>query len=192
MLAYRYCGARGAQRRGLFVGFEMSQVETVVIASPFGPFSVSWSVDGLTRVRLLVDGAAAVAPPDAPAEVRPAVERLVAYFSGQRIGFVDLALDTGGVPPFHARIYAALRQIGYGAVTTYGALAVAAGSDVGASRAVGVAMGKNPWPVVVPCHRVLAGNKLGGFSAPGGAQTKQRLLVLEGAYDAAGTPDLFG
>jgi methylated-DNA-[protein]-cysteine S-methyltransferase len=168
----------------------MSEDQTIAIASPFGPFAVSWSAEGLTRVRLLVDEADTSAG-SAPSYVRPAVERLTAYFSGERVDFCDLVLDTRDLPPFHARIYAALRQIGYGAVTTYGALAVAAGSDVGASRAVGVALGKNPWPVIVPCHRVLAGTKLGGFSAPGGAQTKRRLLLLEGAFDAAGTPDLF-
>jgi len=89
-------------------------------------------------------------------------------------------LDLSGLPEFHRRAYQLLLGFGWGQVTTYGEMARALG-DVGLSRAVGQAMGANPMPLVIPCHRVLASNgKAGGFSAPGGAATKQKMLALEG------------
>jgi len=91
-----------------------------------------------------------------------------------------LDLDLEGVPPFHRRVYEALRGVPAGATVTYGELAALAGAP-GASRAVGQAMAKNPVPILVPCHRVLAaGGAAGGFSAAGGLELKARLLELEG------------
>lgn len=102
------------------------------------------------------------------------------YLAGTREDFSDIAVDLAGIGPFHAKVYAALRTVGWGEVTSYGALARAVG-EPDAARAIGQAMGQNPVPVVIPCHRVLAaGGKVGGFSAPGGAATKRRLLALEG------------
>ena len=104
------------------------------------------------------------------------------YFDGVRESFDSIALDTVGVSPFNAAVYAALRAVAWGQLTTYGALAGLAGAP-GAARAVGAAMASNPWPIVVPCHRVLAAsNKIGGFSAYGGADTKRDLLTLEGVH----------
>jgi methylated-DNA-[protein]-cysteine S-methyltransferase len=91
-----------------------------------------------------------------------------------------------------AAIYAVLRTVPFGRTTTYGELAEQAGHP-GAARAVGVAMARNPWPIVVPCHRVLAKHgMLGGFSAPGGVLTKRRLLELEGAKVDSAMPTLPG
>ena len=111
---------------------------------------------------------------------------------GRRVDFSQLELDLAGVSDFHRAIYDAARRIGWGETVTYGELAEQVGSP-GAARAVGQAMGRNPIPVIIPCHRVLAsGRKIGGFSAPGGAVTKTRLLALEGVHLDKGTPLLPG
>jgi methylated-DNA-[protein]-cysteine S-methyltransferase len=95
-------------------------------------------------------------------------------------------VDYGRLGEFEVRVCEALRRVGPGETTTYGALAAAVG-DPGAAQAVGRAMSRNPVPIVVPCHRVLAaGGRIGGFSAYGGTITKARLLDLEGAV--AGGP----
>ena len=90
-------------------------------------------------------------------------------------------LDLAGQDAFFAQIYDALRRVGWGRTTTYGALAKEVGAGREAARDVGEAMAKNPAPLIIPCHRVLAaGGKIGGFSAPGGSKTKARMLELEG------------
>jgi methylated-DNA-[protein]-cysteine S-methyltransferase len=110
-----------------------------------------------------------------------AATRIVALFEGARDDLTDLPLDLRDVPPFHREVYEATRRIPPGETRTYGEIAKVVGSP-GASRAVGGALGKNPFPIVVPCHRVLAaGGKSGGFTAPGGVDTKWRMLALEGA-----------
>lgn len=92
-----------------------------------------------------------------------------------------LVLDMEGVPPFHQRVYALARQIPPGETLTYGELARQLG-EPGAARAVGQALGANPFAPVVPCHRILAaGAKSGGFSASGGVNTKLRMLLTERA-----------
>lgn len=149
-----------------------------------GVCTIMWSDRGVTRL-LLPDpdraaGAAAngvTATP--PSETMRCIARLQSYFSGAAVDFSDIALDFERVDPGTVPVYQALRRIGWGQFTTYGQLATAAGKP-GMARAIGVAMARNPWPVIVPCHRVLAaGVRLGGFSAPGGARTKERLLMLE-------------
>jgi methylated-DNA-[protein]-cysteine S-methyltransferase len=91
----------------------------------------------------------------------------------------ELALDESVVEAFPLSVYRATRAIGPGEVATYGEIARAIG-DPGAARAVGAALGANPWPIVVPCHRVLAADgALHGFSAPGGIVTKRRMLEIE-------------
>jgi methylated-DNA-[protein]-cysteine S-methyltransferase len=113
------------------------------------------------------------------------------YFEGERIDFGGVALDLSGVGSFQRAIYDAARALAWGETATYGDLARQAGSP-GAARAVGQAMGHNPVPIIIPCHRVLAaGRKIGGFSAHGGALTKQRLLAMEGVH-LGGTPLLPG
>ena len=92
---------------------------------------------------------------------------------------------------FEQAAYAALRKVTWGQTVTYGDLAHALG-DPGAARAIGVAMGRNSWPLIVPCHRVLGANGwLGGFSAPGGTVTKKALLEREGVYPDGGQLALF-
>lgn len=142
--------------------------------------------DALTRANLLARQPDAVeSPEDAPeAEswpdfVKHAVQSIRAHLAGQPHDLRDLPLDWHGVQPFEARVYVAARALGPGQTCTYGEMAHAIG-EPGAMRAVGQVLGHNRWPLVVPCHRVLAaGGRLGGFSAPGGSETKRRLLVLE-------------
>jgi methylated-DNA-[protein]-cysteine S-methyltransferase len=100
---------------------------------------------------------------------------------GERADLSGVALDMDGVPPLHRRVYEIARTIAAGSTSTYGAIAARLDGACDA-RAVGEALGRNPFPVVVPCHRVLAANgRLGGFSAHGGAATKRRMLIIEGA-----------
>ena len=105
-----------------------------------------------------------------------AARQLDAYFAGKLSRF-DLPLRPQGTP-FEGRVWAAMQQIPYGETRSYGDLAGAIGS---VPRAVGRACGRNPIPIVIPCHRVLARDGLGGYSGDGGLATKTRLLALEGA-----------
>ena len=105
----------------------------------------------------------------------------MALLRGERIGLDDVALDMEDVLEFHRRVFELARTIPAGRTSTYGELATQLG-DPGSARAVGEALGRNPFPIVVPCHRVLAASgKLGGFSAHGGTDTKRRMLIIEGA-----------
>ena len=104
---------------------------------------------------------------------------------------MEVELDTTGLAAFSARVYEISRAIPPGRTLTYGDIAKRLG-DLSRSRAVGQALGANPWPIVVPCHRILAaGGRKGGFSAPGGTDTKLRMLEIEGAL-APETLPLFG
>lgn len=168
-----------------------------------GAVGVAWSTDGITRLQLpessrssterrLRGRSVSTVKGQPPPPIERAIDDVQRYMAGERIDFADTTLDLTGVGPFHRSIYEALRRIGWGETTTYGALARQAG-DPGAARAVGQAMGRNPVPVIIPCHRVLAsGGKAGGFSAFGGADTKQRLLALEGVRLGSEMPLLPG
>ena len=158
-----------------------------------GVCAIAWSDDGVTRFRLPETSAAASERgmlrrlPDAkpavpPPNVAAAVDAAKRYFAGERIEFFDIALDLDGQDEMFLKIYDAARRIGWGRTTTYGGLAKELGAQGWeAARDVGQAMAKNPIPLIIPCHRVLAaGGKLGGFSAPGGSATKQRMLEMEG------------
>jgi methylated-DNA-[protein]-cysteine S-methyltransferase len=128
---------------------------------------------------------------DAPEALRPVIAGVQALMRGEKADLQDVALDLSRVPDFHARVYEVARAIPPGETLTYGEVAERLGDKL-LARAVGEALGKNPWPILVPCHRVTAaGGKLGGFSARGGALTKLKLLDIEGAR-AAGQKDLFG
>jgi len=121
-----------------------------------------------------------------PSFLVPLAETLVRYFAGERIdpARVRVPLHPGRITTFRKAVYAALRRTRLGRVTTYGDLARRAGSP-GAARAVGTALARNPLPLVIPCHRVLGSDGgLHGFSAPGGLETKRRLLELEGILSA--------
>jgi methylated-DNA-[protein]-cysteine S-methyltransferase len=153
---------------------------------------IAWNDVGITRFQLPAKSAEATerlmrrrlpqaepgAPPPAVAEAVAAAKR---YFAGEEIDFSGFTLDLDGQLPFFKQIYAAARRVGWGHTTTYGALAKELGAGPEAARDVGQAMAQNPVALIIPCHRVLAaGGKVGGFSAPGGAVAKQRMLELEG------------
>lgn len=163
-----------------------------------GPCGIAWSDVGLTCVqlpeasreqteaRLLArakDAGAHAAPRAIPAWVTRAIELARAHLDGRSSPDAELAtvpLDLARVTPFAEKVYRELQRVPAGATVTYGELARTVGSP-GAARAIGRAMATNPFPLFVPCHRVLASNgKAGGFSAFGGLVTKERILTLEG------------
>ena len=169
--------------------------------SPIGVCGLGWSEAGLrslllpeeTPARLRISlaealpGGAERAPPP---EVEGWIVAIRALLQGEPRDLLEVPLDRRGVSEFPCRVYELTRRILPGQTRTYGELARGLGSP-GAARAVGRALGRNPWPLVVPCHRVLAaGGGTGGFSAPGGVGTKLRLLTIEGAIPAP-EADLF-
>ena len=116
----------------------------------------------------------------ATGEAKHAAEGIAALLRGEPSDLSGILLDMSTLPPFHRRVYAAARAIPRGATVTYGALAGSVGAPC-AARAVGQALARNPFPLLVPCHRVTGANgQMGGFSAPGGIATKLRLLAIEG------------
>lgn len=170
-------------------------METTVFDTALGRFGIGWTAGGVARLQLpgldpaelLVRiGRGGAVPGDPPRDIEAVINLIEDYADGSVVDFRGTALDLDGVPEFHRRVYQLLLDYGWGETTSYGALARALG-DVTLSRAVGQAMGANPIPLLIPCHRVLASNgKAGGFSAPGGAESKLRMLALEGV--AVGAP----
>jgi methylated-DNA-[protein]-cysteine S-methyltransferase len=129
------------------------------------------------------------APPGFVAEAIAKVKRLLA---GEKIDLSDIALDLSGCSDFERAVYAAAQAIPCGETRTYGELAAEVGQKQ-AAQAVGLALGRNPVPIIVPCHRILAASGgSGGFSAPGGVSTKFRILQIEGAVRGGEPPSLFG
>jgi methylated-DNA-[protein]-cysteine S-methyltransferase len=140
------------------------------------------------RLKRRCPGASEQAP---PAAVQHAIDGIVALLAGGTADLSDVALDMEGVPEFNRRIYEITRSIPPGSTITYGEIAARLGGGPELARDVGTAMGQNPFPPIVPCHRVVAaGQKAGGFSARGGVKTKLRLLAIEGAQ-VEGTLPLF-
>jgi methylated-DNA-[protein]-cysteine S-methyltransferase len=170
--------------------------------TPLGWAAVAWTSAGLASVRLpqarreAVLAAVKRRTPDAeeappPPPVAAVIADIHSLLAGGKPDFADAPIDLASTPAFNARVYAVAREIPPGETLTYGEVAERLG-DKRLARDVGQALGQNPWPIVVPCHRVTAaGGKLGGFSAPGGATTKLKLLAIEGAA-AAAQGDLFG
>ena len=166
-----------------------------------GCCGMAWGAAGIVAVQLPEANAAATrarllrrAQSDAEVRPPPAVQRAIddvcALLQGEARDFASVRLDCSGVPDFHRRVYALARAIPPGATRTYGDIAAELG-DRGAARAVGQALGRNPFAPIVPCHRVLAaGGRIGGFSATGGAATKRRMLAIEAKF-AGGSPGLF-
>ncbi len=166
-----------------------------VFETAIGHCGIAWDGDALVGV-LLPEGSEqatrarmrrlhpALPPVDigrTPAYVREAIDRIAAMLSGEPDDLRDLPLDLTRVPAFHQRVYELVRDIPLGRTLTYGEVANRLG-DPGAARAVGQALGRNPFAPVIPCHRVLAsGSRSGGFSAGGGVATKLRMLQAEGA-----------
>jgi methylated-DNA-[protein]-cysteine S-methyltransferase len=163
-----------------------------VFETAMGFCAIAWSNAGVSRFQLPTRTAEATerlmrrrafgAEPGAPPEsIAAVVEAAKRYFAGEETDFSQVQVDLAGEDAFFARIYGALRRVDWGRTTTYGVLAKEVGAGREAARDVGEAMAKNPMPLIIPCHRVLAaGGKLGGFSAPGGSKTKTRMLELEG------------
>jgi methylated-DNA-[protein]-cysteine S-methyltransferase len=160
-----------------------------------GHCGIAWSEFGLTGVQLPESDESATRArmsrrfPQCgeglpPIPVQEAISDVVALLDGAPRVPIDLSnivLDMDGVPLFHQRVYALARRLLPGETTTYGEIARKLG-DPGAARAVGQALGANPFAPIVPCHRVLAANgRAGGFSAAGGVSTKLRLLLIERA-----------
>ncbi|CAH1654301.1 methylated-DNA--[protein]-cysteine S-methyltransferase [Chelatococcus asaccharovorans] len=153
---------------------------------------IAWNESGITGFQLPSRSAATAErdclrrlaeaePGDPPPVVAATIAAARRYFEGEPVDFSDVTLDLGEQDPMFTAIYAATRALRWGETTTYGALAKLLGAGPEAARDVGQAMAKNPVPLIIPCHRVLAaGGKVGGFSAPGGAQSKIRMLALEG------------
>ncbi len=124
-------------------------------------------------------------------EVQRAVDGITALLRGEAIDLTAIALDIEELPAFNRRVYEVARAIPPGATLSYGEIAAKLGEPPQAARDVGQALGQNPIPIIVPCHRVLAANgKPGGFSASGGVTTKLRLLTIERAK-TSDTPSLF-
>ena len=179
----------------------MAAIGSCFFDTAVGRCAVVWGTRGLVRVLLPERDERATSarlrrafprtptgPP--PQDVRSAIVAMVALLDGAAEDLSAIVLDLDGVPAFHQRVYQVARAIPPGEVLTYGEVAARLG-DKGAARAVGQALGRNPFPIVVPCHRVIAaGGRLGGFSAEGGATTKRRMLVIEGAL-APTPPTLF-
>jgi len=183
----------------------MDQTQHHLFDTPIGVCGVAWNTRGLCAVQLpekdpatterrLVKKSGSTGPGDPPPAVQALVADIQNYLGGERVDFSDVAVDLSGIDDLRCRIYQALRGIAFGRTTTYGELARSIGStDWEGARDVGLAMGSNRIPIVIPCHRVLAaGGKLGGFSAYGGAKTKQKLLALEGVRLDDGPPRLPG
>src|ERR1044072_2589823 len=163
-----------------------------VFETKLGFAAIAWGEKGITRFRLpFPDRASAEAQfkgkataQELPPSVAAVVDQAVRYFAGEQIDFSPIELDLSGVDPFRRPIYDALRKVKFGETVTYGELAKRSGVTVPqAAQEVGVAMARNPVPLIIPCHRVLAaGGKLGGFSAPGRTVAKERMLALEGVF----------
>lgn len=152
--------------------------------TPFGMCAIAWSEGGLTRF-LLPDperrstGQTEADPPSWVAEIIARVQR---HLAGELQDFADVRYDFGRVPEFVRSVLRATLDVKPGHTATYGELATALGQPPAASRAVGAALGDNPWPLLIPCHRIIAATgKMTGFSGPGGVATKVKLLALEGA-----------
>lgn len=168
-----------------------------VVDTVLGPCGVAW--DERERVTAVAlpdrDADAVVAHLRAPVVDPPPVivdvaERMAALLAGRDIDLTDVVVADESLPDFDRRVYAVTSAIPRGSTLTYGDVAARLGQP-GAAQAVGRALGRNPFPIVVPCHRILgAGTEIGGFSAPGGVATKRSILAAEGVA-GFGEPTLF-
>lgn len=160
----------------------------LLFETAIGTCAVRWSEAGITEVDLPRRRPPFTGPRlddardgDLPETVRRAVAEIVGLLDGERRDLRWIELDERHLDPFRRRVYAATREIEAGATASYGEIARAIGEPREA-RAVGAALAQNPFPIIVPCHRVLAaGGALHGFSAPGGLATKRRMLEIEQA-----------
>jgi methylated-DNA-[protein]-cysteine S-methyltransferase len=176
-------GSARAIYRGM-VEFSLFLTEVGTCAVAWGPAGIRTvllpeSSEQRTRARLLrrLPRARQATP---PASIQAVIDDIVALLQGAPRDLRQAQLDLSGIAAFEQRVYEVARRIEPGCTLSYGEVAARCG-DPAAARAVGQALGSNPFPIIVPCHRVLAaGGRSGGFSAPGGTLTKLRLLQLEG------------
>jgi methylated-DNA-[protein]-cysteine S-methyltransferase len=173
-------------------------MEFTLFDTALGRCGIAWGPRGISAVQLPEADEQALrrrlartmpsaheSPP--PPEVQNAIDAIVALLDGEPRDLATVALDMERLPEFNRRVYAVARAVPPGGTITYGEIAERIG-ERGAAQAVGQALARNPFPIIVPCHRVLAaGGALGGFSARGGVATKRRMLAIEGA----GAPTLF-
>jgi len=179
----------------------MTNTHFAIFDTAIGRCGIVWGPRGINGVQLPMGDEAKTRtrirqsrgdiPEAAPtAEVQRAIDGIVELLAGKPNDLADIALDLDGVPEFNRGVYDIARRIPPGQTLTYGDIAKRLGG-VELSRDVGQALGRNPCPIVVPCHRVLAaGGKPGGFSANGGVVTKLKMLAIEGAV-VNHTPSLF-
>jgi len=167
---------------------------SAIFATALGACAIAWSERGIVRgflpepseeaarslLRRRLSGATEVKPPEA---VAAAIEDIKALLAGRAVDLSHIALDWAGVSDFNRRVYEIARAIPPGETLSYGEIAARL-DDPALARDVGQAMGENPFPPIVPCHRVVAaGSKLGGFSARGGSDTKRKLLAIEAVHE---------
>ena len=180
----------------------MDAEHIAIFTTPIGHCALVWNSGGITAVALPERNEAALRAtlsrqhpgasesPPTP-EIHAIIEALLALLGGAQPDLSRAKLNMERIPAFRRRVYEVARRIPAGETRTYGELARELG-QAGAARAVGRALGSNPFPLIVPCHRILAANgKHGGFSATGGVALKLDLLSREGAQLST-TPDLFG
>lgn len=178
----------------------MSESGFALFATAIGHCGIVWSERGVAGVQLPEGGEhatrsriqrrfPAVREAVPPGRVQRVIDDIVALLTGEPRDLNGVQLDTGTLSDFQRRVYEVARTIPAGSTLSYGEIAERLGDRL-LARDVGEALGQNPFPVIVPCHRVMAaGGKMGGFSAPGGVRTKLRLLSIEGAQP--GGPTLF-
>ena len=174
-----------------------------IFDTAIGRCAIAWGDGGVIGVKLPERSDAAMrarmarqhpeARETAPVQgIEAAIADIRRLLDGHKQDLSRIDLDMSTVPDFEQRVYVETRSIPPGETLTYGEIAVKLGDKL-LARDVGAALGKNPWPIVVPCHRVTAaGGKLGGFSAPGGAATKLKLLAIEGVAVAQAQPPAQG
>jgi methylated-DNA-[protein]-cysteine S-methyltransferase len=163
--------------------------EYCLFDTAIGTCGIAWNEHGLTRLQLPERDPSATgqrlrantagASGNAPAAIAQVVTNVQRYMQGESIDFSAVVIDLAQIEPFGRKVYEAARAVRWGQTQSYGALARQIGAP-GAARAVGRALSRNPVPIIIPCHRILAkGHRVGGFSAYGGTLTKERLLALE-------------
>jgi methylated-DNA-[protein]-cysteine S-methyltransferase len=165
--------------------------ELALFDTPIGRCGIAWAGNTIEGVQLpeptdvdtrqrLHDRFEAAVDATPPPAIQDAIERMVASLRGEADDLVDVPLDLAKLPPFRRKVFEVVRTIPAGETLSYGEVALAVGSP-GAARAVGQALGRNPFPIVIPCHRVLAaGGRIGGFTAQGGVSVKEKMLAAEG------------
>ena len=179
----------------------MTAAQFALFDTAIGRCGVAWGSRGIAAVQLpqtsetqtrrrLAQRCSALTEATPTNDVRDAIDAMTALLAGKPADLSVIALDLDTSPTFNRHVYGVTRTIPRGATLSYGDIAKRLGG-VGLSRDVGRALGQNPCPIIVPCHRVLAaGGKPGGFSANGGVITKLKMLAIEGAA-VNHTPSLF-